>query len=102
MKAQIQPPLQIVQPFSESPSLQASKESHCQKATIFQSDSGGFVLAIQKLLYFTAPPDIVTQHLLKAHLMVMKFLLTMIKSHKAPEDNLRCAEAENETFGLVH
>lgn len=34
--------------------------------------------------------------------MVMKFLLTMIKSHKAPEDNLRCAEAENETFGLVH
>lgn len=53
-------------------------------------------------LYFTPPPDTVTQHLLKAHLMVMKFLLTMIKFHKAPEDNLRCAGAENETFGLVH
>lgn len=60
------------------------------------------MFAIQSLLYFTAPPDIVTQHLLKAHLMVMKFLLTMIKSHKAPEDNLRCAEAENETFSSVH
>lgn len=52
--------------------------------------------------YFTPPPDTVTQHLLKAHLMVMKFLLTVIKFHKAPEDNLRCAGAENETFGLVH
>lgn len=52
--------------------------------------------------FFTPPPDTVTQHLLKAHLMVMKFLLTMIKFHKAPEDNLRCAGAENETFGLVH
>lgn len=52
--------------------------------------------------FFTPPPATVTQHLLKAHLMVMKFLLTMIKFHKAPEDNLRCAGAENETFGLVH
>lgn len=48
------------------------------------------------------PPDTVAQHLLKAHLMVMKFLLTMIKFHKAPDDNLRCSGAENETFGLVH
>lgn len=52
--------------------------------------------------FFTPPPATVTQHLLKAHLMVMKFLLTMIKFHKAPEDNLRCAGAESETFGLVH
>lgn len=52
--------------------------------------------------FVTAPPATVTQHLLRAHLMVMKFLLTMIKFHKAPEDNLRCAGAENETFGLVH
>lgn len=60
------------------------------------------MFAIQNLLYFTALPDIVTQHLLKAHLLVMKFLLTMIKSPKTPEDNLRRAEAENETFRLVH
>lgn len=32
----------------------------------------------------------------------MKFLLTMIKFPTAPEDNLRCAGAENETFGFVH
>lgn len=68
----------------------------------FLSLTRGCMFAIRSLLYFTAPPDIVTQHLLKAHLMVMKFLLTMIKSHKAPEDNLRCAEAENETFSSVH
>lgn len=34
--------------------------------------------------------------------MVMKFLLTMIKFHKTPEDNLRRVEAQNETFGLIH